>query len=52
MNLTLGQRAKIADLVPNGQRFTLGVAVNAPGMISISPVLAWMARVSFPMIAT
>jgi tellurite resistance protein TerA len=32
MNLTCGQRAKIADLVPNGQRFTLGVAVNAPGL--------------------
>lgn len=32
MNLTRGQRAKIADLVPNGQRFTLGVAIDAPGM--------------------
>ena len=33
MNLQRGQRAKIADLVPNGQRFTLGVVVNAPGLI-------------------
>ncbi len=33
MNLTRGQRAKIADLVPNGQRFTLGVAIEAPGMV-------------------
>jgi tellurite resistance protein TerA len=33
MNLSRGQRAKIADLVPNGQRFTLGVAVNAPGLV-------------------
>ena len=33
MNLTRGQRAKIADLVPNSQRFTLGVAINAPGMV-------------------
>ncbi|EGV33150.1 Tellurium resistance [Thiorhodococcus drewsii AZ1] len=32
MNLTHGQRAKVADLVPNGLRFTLGVTVNAPGM--------------------
>ena len=32
MNLARGQRAKIADLVPNGQRFTLGVAASAPGL--------------------
>ncbi|EIC21614.1 TerD family protein [Thiorhodovibrio frisius] len=32
MDLKLGQRAKVADLVPNGQRFTLGVAIEAPGM--------------------
>ncbi|TCT19587.1 TerD family protein [Thiobaca trueperi] len=33
MNFIRGQRAKIADLVPNGQRFTLGVTINAPGLI-------------------
>lgn len=32
MKLSLGQRAKVADLVPNGQRFTLGVTANAPGL--------------------
>ncbi len=30
--LACGQRAKLAELVPNGQRFRLGVTVNAPGL--------------------
>jgi len=33
MNLSCGQRTKIVDLIPNGQRFTLGVAIDAPGLI-------------------
>ncbi|MGQ9659659.1 MAG: TerD family protein [Thermochromatium sp.] len=33
MNLTRGQRAKIADLISNGRRFTLGLAIDAPGLI-------------------
>lgn len=33
MNLLRGQRAKITDLVPTGQRLTLGVAIDAPGLI-------------------
>ncbi|MBK1648956.1 TerD family protein [Rhabdochromatium marinum] len=33
MDLQLGQRAKVADLVPNGQRFTLEVAIEAPRMV-------------------
>ncbi|WPL19670.1 General stress protein 16U [Thiorhodovibrio winogradskyi] len=33
MDMKLGQRAKITDLVPNGQRFTLGVTIEAPGMV-------------------
>lgn len=33
MNLSRGQRAKIADLIPNGQRFTLGLSIDAPGLI-------------------
>lgn len=32
MILSRGQRAKIADLVPNGQRFSLGLAIDAPGL--------------------
>lgn len=30
--LACGQRTKLAELVPNGQRFRLGVTVNAPGL--------------------
>ncbi len=33
MNLTRGQRTRITELVPNGQRFTLGIAVDAPGLM-------------------
>ncbi|MBK1717660.1 TerD family protein [Thiocystis violacea] len=33
MNFSRGQRAKITDLAPNGQRFSLGIAINAPGLI-------------------
>ncbi|MBK1721654.1 TerD family protein [Thiocystis violacea] len=33
MNLTRGQRAKIADLVPGGQSLILGVAAEAPGLV-------------------
>ncbi|NEX21037.1 tellurium resistance protein [Thiorhodococcus mannitoliphagus] len=33
MDLTRGQRAKIADLVPGGQQFTLGVTAEAPGLV-------------------
>ncbi|WP_202901162.1 vWA domain-containing protein [Methylocaldum szegediense] len=33
LNLLRGQRAKIADLIPNGQTFMVGVTVNAPGLV-------------------
>jgi stress response protein SCP2 len=33
MNLSRGQRAKIADVIPNGQTFTVGVTANAPGLV-------------------
>jgi tellurite resistance protein TerA len=33
MNLSRGQRAKIADLIPEGQTFTVGVTANAPGLV-------------------
>ncbi|MCF7996107.1 MAG: TerD family protein [Chromatiaceae bacterium] len=32
MDLTRGQRAKITDLIANGERFGLGVAIQAPGL--------------------
>ncbi|MEA3640696.1 MAG: TerD family protein [Lamprobacter sp.] len=32
MDLTRGQRAKIRDLIANGERFRLGVAIQAPGL--------------------
>ncbi|MBK5930641.1 TerD family protein [Halochromatium salexigens] len=32
MDLTRGQRAKITDLIANGERFRLGVAIQAPGL--------------------
>jgi stress response protein SCP2 len=32
LSLARGQRAKLADLLPNAERFTLGVAVQAPGL--------------------
>jgi tellurite resistance protein TerA len=33
MNLTRGQRAKIADLVPGGQQLALGLAIEASGLV-------------------
>ncbi|NEV64756.1 TerD family protein [Thiorhodococcus minor] len=33
MDLTRGQRAKIADLVPGGQQLALGVAAEGPGLV-------------------
>ena len=33
MDLTRGQRAKIADLVPGGQALSLGVSIEAPGLV-------------------
>ncbi|MBK5939349.1 TerD family protein [Halochromatium roseum] len=32
MDLTRGQRAKITDLIANGEHFRLGVAIQAPGL--------------------
>lgn len=33
MELTRGQRAKVADLVPGGQPFSLGVSIEVPGQV-------------------
>ncbi|MBB1125087.1 TerD family protein [Thiospirillum jenense] len=33
MQLSRGQRAKIADLIPNGQKLTLGISINAPHLV-------------------
>ena len=48
MNLSRGQRAKIADLIPNGQTFMVGVTVNAPGLVIDFACFGWTDRASSP----
>ncbi|MCK7575107.1 MAG: hypothetical protein MZV65_03910 [Chromatiales bacterium] len=52
MHLSRGQRAKIADLAPNRQRFTLGVSIDAPGLILDFACFGLDAGVGSPMSAT
>ena len=34
MKLSRGQRARLAELVPNGQRLSLGIGIEAPGLVT------------------